>query len=68
MGEGLVCLPALPVPGSVIGMLLLLAYLIVKKDTASQAGTGLFAIAIAYGLAVCTGWCLRARTPYLPRN
>lgn len=36
MGEGLVYLLALPVPGPVIGMLLLLAYLIWKKNVAAQ--------------------------------
>ena len=36
MGEGLVYLLGLPVPGPVIGMLLLLAYLIVKKNTAAK--------------------------------
>lgn len=36
MGEGLVYLFVLPVPGPVIGMLLLLAYLIVKKNAAAK--------------------------------
>lgn len=36
MGEGLVYLFSLPVPGPVIGMLLLLAYLIVKKEAAAK--------------------------------
>lgn len=36
MGEGLVYLLALPVPGPVIGMLLLLAYLILRKEMAAK--------------------------------
>jgi holin-like protein len=36
LGEGLVYALALPVPGPVIGMLLLLCYLIWKKDTAAK--------------------------------
>lgn len=36
MGEGLVYLLDLPVPGPVIGMLLLLAYLIISKTTAAK--------------------------------
>ncbi len=36
MGEGLVYVLSLPVPGPVIGMLLLLGYLIIKKDVAAR--------------------------------
>ncbi|GGI53694.1 CidA/LrgA family protein [Oxalicibacterium solurbis] len=36
LGEGLVYVLSLPVPGPVIGMLLLLFYLILKKDTAAK--------------------------------
>jgi len=36
MGEGLVYILSLPVPGPVIGMLLLLAFLIVKKNMAVE--------------------------------
>ncbi len=36
MGEGLVYILSLPVPGPVIGMLLLLVYLIWKKNVAAQ--------------------------------
>lgn len=36
MGEGLVYLFSLPIPGPVIGMLLLLIFLIVKKNMAAQ--------------------------------
>src|SRR5690606_24343541 len=36
LGEGLVYVLSLPVPGPVIGMLLLLFYLIWKKDTAAR--------------------------------
>lgn len=36
IGEGLVYILSLPVPGPVIGMLLLLAFLIVKKNMAAE--------------------------------
>lgn len=36
MGEGLVHILSLPIPGPVIGMLLLLAYLIVRKGVAGR--------------------------------
>lgn len=36
MGEGLVYVLSLPVPGPVIGMVLLLAFLIMKKSVAAQ--------------------------------